>query len=337
MLIQVYQLPSIIYVVVLVMAAVTQSLYQVGEQILDKIIYKREISDLRNSLRKLGLFATVRGDLPEILTPSLHLICSTMRATYGLLLVEEGESLTQMSSYLWSYERVTLPKQEAVADDVLHLTPGYFPSPLSEAALLVPLFVESEQIGALILGRPVNGLKYSDRDVETLLDPSDRLSSAIWHAKIEQDHINQITKLARNHQPIPSLIPEKISVSVVEKAFRNLKDYAFLGDSSLANLKLVRSRLAKGVAVTHVDRGKLVCTLITDALEKLRPVGKEPGDLAPREWHPYLVLHDAYIKDRLNRDIMSRLYISEGTFNRTRRSALRSVARILGDMEKGIQ
>ena len=31
---------------------------------------------------------------------------------------------------------------------------------------------------------------------------------------------------------------------------------------------------------------------------------------------------------------MLKLYISEGTFNRTRRAALRSVARTLGEMEQ---
>jgi hypothetical protein len=39
------------------------------------------------------------------------------------------------------------------------------------------------------------------------------------------------------------------------------------------------------------------------------------------------------MEDRLNREIMSQLYISEGTFNRTRRAAIRSVARLLGEME----
>ena len=58
--------------------------------------------------------------------------------------------------------------------------------------------------------------------------------------------------------------------------------------------------------------------------EKLRP----PGEL-PREWYSYVVLHDAYIEGAPNRDIMARLYISEGTFNRTRRKALRGVARLL--------
>jgi hypothetical protein len=38
----------------------------------------------------------------------------------------------------------------------------------------------------------------------------------------------------------------------------------------------------------------------------------------------------------MNREIMSRLYISEGTFNRTRRAAIRSVARMLEEMEAAL-
>lgn len=57
----------------------------------------------------------------------------------------------------------------------------------------------------------------------------------------------------------------------------------------------------------------------------------------PREWYPYIILHGAYIDDKPNREIMSQLYISEGTFNRTRRSAMRTVTRVLEEMEAGKQ
>jgi hypothetical protein len=48
-------------------------------------------------------------------------------------------------------------------------------------------------------------------------------------------------------------------------------------------------------------------------------------------------LHDAYVLGELNRDIMSKLYISEGTFNRTRRRAVRGVAKALQEMEQEAQ
>lgn len=330
MLLQIYRLPPVIYVVVVLMAILTQSLYGVGEHWLDKIIYQRDTRTLRTSLRQLNLIATEQADLQERVHLALVSICLTVRATYGILF-ENEERVKVLTTHEWSDAQIEVTAKDLEADDAMPLAPNHFASPLHEATLMVPLYAENAQIGALILGRPVNGLQYSDRDLEHILDASDRLSAALWHARVEREQLKQINELAQASAPDPEKATEKISVSVVEKALRNLKDYAYLGDSPLARLRSVEVQVEG--QITYVDRGKIVYSILTTALEKLRPAGKEPGDLAPREWHPYLVLHDAYIKDRLNRDIMGRLYISEGTFNRTRRGALRAMARILEEME----
>ena len=121
----------------------------------------------------------------------------------------------------------------------------------------------------------------------------------------------------------------------MENALRNLWDYSYLGACSLAELSLVHSHLPQG-PVTHLDRGKGVHVALKDAIEKLHPAGENPRDPPPREWYAYLILFGAYLEDRLNRDIMAQLYISEGTFNRTRRSAIRSVTRVLEEMEAAL-
>jgi hypothetical protein len=76
--------------------------------------------------------------------------------------------------------------------------------------------------------------------------------------------------------------------------------------------------------------------VLVTAINKLRPSGKMPSP-PTREWHPFIILHDCYVEGKLNRDVMSELYISEGTFNRTRRRAIRSVAKALGEMERYAQ
>jgi hypothetical protein len=88
--------------------------------------------------------------------------------------------------------------------------------------------------------------------------------------------------------------------------------------------------------VTHIDRGKAVGEVLIESIRKLRPAGKEPDAyrVPSRAWHQYLILHDAYVLGDLNRNIMSKLYISEGTFNRTRRRAIRGVAKALEEMER---
>ena len=137
-------------------------------------------------------------------------------------------------------------------------------------------------------------------------------------------------------QNIPQAeIAQEITVKEVEDALRNLYDYAHLGNSPLGKLEIVSQELLPG-EITHIDLGKAVNQVITLSIEKLRPGEELPPEPLPREWYPYTILHGAYIEDRLNRDIMSQLYISEGTFNRTRRAAIRSVRRMLEEMEAAL-
>ena len=91
--------------------------------------------------------------------------------------------------------------------------------------------------------------------------------------------------------------------------------------------------LSDGNNPTHLDTGKAVHQVLSNAVEKLKPGPTPPSEPIPREWHPYLILHDAYFEGLPNRDITLKLYISEGTFHRTRRSAIRSVTRVLSELE----
>jgi hypothetical protein len=88
-------------------------------------------------------------------------------------------------------------------------------------------------------------------------------------------------------------------------------------------------------AETHVERGKELQQLLMDSIELLRPGEKRPPEPLPRIWYNHAVLYDAYVEGVQNREIMARLYISEGTFNRTRRNAIRGLARVL--IEKSSQ
>ena len=48
-------------------------------------------------------------------------------------------------------------------------------------------------------------------------------------------------------------------------------------------------------------------------------------------------LHDCYVEGKLTREVMNELYISEGTFNRSRRRAVRGLTRALSEMEREVQ
>jgi len=255
-----------------------------------------------------------------------------------LVLLFNDERVNTMAAHNWTRKLPPLTPADLSADDVLAIEPGHFKDSLHDTTLLIPLYADAIQVGAVLLGRPVNGLTYSQTDIELLLYPSDKLAEAIRDIQQQERYLDQLTKAttAANKRASFEAGPEQISVKDVENSLRNLTDYAYLGDTKLAMLSLVRLQLS-AKETTHLDRGKAVYRIISETIEKLRPEAIDiPGYPVPREWHAYLILHDAYIADKSNREIMAQLYISEGTFNRTRRAAVRSIARALEEMEISI-
>jgi hypothetical protein len=332
-LIVVYQAPTAVIVFIPVLAVVTHSLMSTASRLLDRMFIREERRQLRSNLQRLMRLAVEGADQDESLVQTLESLCTSARATYGMILTFHEGSVWRTTAYRWYGGPITLNPTDLAADDVVHLSPGHFQPPLEEAALLVPLYAEAEQVGALLLGRPVNGIRYTEDEVANLLNLTDRMGEIIASAHLKAEKISQITRLA---EPSPSSSADTpVTAEMVEDALRNLYDYPHLADSPLAHMELVSASLPEG-KVTHLERGKAVHNIILQAIDKLRPGGEIPRDPPPRAWYPYRILYDAYLGEISNREIMMRLYISEGTFNRTRRSAIRSLARALGEMEEAI-
>jgi GAF domain-containing protein len=315
---QIFAVPAATFIFLVLLAIITHSLFDIARQTLDYFA---------SSIGQQGL--------QESLRLTLDAMCVSVRASYGLIILFQEFSLNQITRYRWQKKSLSVSQGDLAADDVLHLEPGTFPAPLDDTVLLIPLYTNSNQFGAILFGTPVNGIRYSQADVDLLLYPSDQIADAIHNYQHEEAYIEHLSQLSEASQHNLSSSEDIISVKVVEQALRNLFDFAYLGDSPLVKLRIIRSRSATESS-TYIDRGKVVNSTITEALEKLRPTEQEPKEPIPREWYPYMILHGAYLEDRLNRDIMSKLYISEGTFNRTRRSAIRSVTRVLEEMEAAL-
>ncbi len=210
-----------------------------------------------------------------------------------------------------------LSKSDAfAADDVVHLPPGHFQPPLDEAALLVPLYSEKEQLGALVLGRPVNGIRYSSEDVTNLLNLTDRIGEFIASSHRKAEQMTQIVRLAEPAAVLHADHP--LSAEVVEDALRNLYDYTLPGRHASGCDGTDCGAFEPGAG--HIPGARQGGACGHSGIDrKAAPRYGNPARSAPREWYPYLILRDAYIEEVSNREIMMRLYISEGTFNRTRR------------------
>jgi hypothetical protein len=326
-----YEAPKVIVIFIPLLGVLTHSLLNAASIFLDSFFYRGETRHLRARLQHLRQLAGESENMKILLEEILATLCAPIKATYGLILIHNDGKAIQIAQYRWKGEPLALDSSLLAADDILHLNPMQFAEPLEEAALLVPLYIDSTQVGALLLGRPVNGLQYSDEDVENLLYPADQIAGALLLHRRTTEQLDMVAQIA-SESPIVPMVRPSIPVHSVELALRNLSDYAFLADSPISELAAARAKLS-GDRKTHIEQGKAVQAVVLEALEKMRPDPNLPREPIPREWFPYVILHDAYVEEVQNRDIMSKLYISEGTFNRTRRAAIRSLARALAEME----
>ena len=331
----IYGVPVVALAIVVILAVLSHSLVDVGRRLFDFLFYNRETRELRAQLRHLAQRAYKAESLGENLSSALETLCRFIHATYGLIILFKEEDLQLAASYRWRSPLPGLHRNDLAFDDVVQLQPKRFAPPLDEATLLIPLYAGEIQQGVLIMGPPENALAYAKSDVERLLEAGDRLADLIRDAHRESEHLAQLTQVVQISPPKLSLDGE-IPARSVEESLRNLYDYAYLSDCPLAKLKRIQTAVPHSGS-THLDRGKLVYQTILEALEKLRPPGEMPREPIPRQWYPYLILHDAYLENKPNNEIMMRLYISEGTFNRTRRAAIRSLARVLSEMEAAAQ
>lgn len=331
---RIYGLPPFLYIMVGSLAAVTAALVDAARQKFDFRNYMHENRQQRDRLRAIN-HQPGEDEILSSLSRALAAICQPLMPAFAILMKKEAGDYQQIAACQWSRETVILPARYADSDDLRLLKPGMLPEPLAQTAVLLPLYFGDRQVGALILGESEHGTEYSAIELENLMDCNDYLAGRIEHLILFENSSRMLADAlpAQAIQADSDSIP--ITSASLDLALRKLHDYAELSELPLAKLAIVRQRLGKNP--THLEVGEAVYKLLQDVMEKLHPTGEtEPprvGGVPRRDWYPYLILTEAYIHCTSNREIMAQLYISEGTFNRTRRSAIRSLARLLQEME----
>ena len=111
---------------------------------------------------------------------------------------------------------------------------------------------------------------------------------------------------------------------LVEGALRRLNDLPALSENPLLD------RLpALATPAPPLERATRLRQFLTEAIARLRPAGPRPNPGAQGAqggWLHYLVLQEAYVEGRPNKQVMQRYHLSEGTFHRARRRAIDALA-----------
>ena len=350
-----YNLPAGASIFILVLVVFTHSAVDASRSALDRLFYRRSVRQFRLDLRNLSGQIS-QQDMPIQIQHALKSLRKMVNSEYVLVLLFEPLTTEEQTAenllarliaftYAGSRQpptgRRSWPARYFLADDVLlfdaskqsHDIAGEARDILGGAALLIPLYVETRQIGALLFGPPRNGIEFAQSDVERLLEPADSLGIFIFHSQRERDLLIKLTQSMQanlqTRQETNALIPP----DQVEIALRNLFNYSYLADLPLASVIM-----GEEYTLTHIERGRRIYEYLLNALDQLRPCEEPPEkcEALPREWYPYTILTQAYVEGVPNREIMNSLYISEGTFNRTRREAIRSLVRILNENQSGL-
>jgi hypothetical protein len=301
-------------------AILTHSAYDLVRELLERQRIRNE-GLFRQQLRQLDSEGEGEKALQQSLQEGLELLCSTINASGGFIALREENGYFITTSNLSFPPKTQIPIEVIDCEDICQPNSNK----LQDIVWIAPSFDGATQIAVIGIAQPNTKLHYSSDELDLLAEVADRVGILVSASYIQPATGDKSKEArARGKEMVDTIRtnPDSKLVKEVEEALRNLHDYITLGQSPLAEWTTVDGE-------SHIERGKNLQFILINAISMLRPSGPRPREPLPRVWYNYVILHDAYVEDIPNREIMARLYISEGTFNRTRRNALRGLSRML--------
>lgn len=316
-----------------VLAIFTHSIYDFVREFIDQLFRKQE-HQIRQELRELGRDTTSNNSLERYLRRGLALLCHNLQASSGFIALHQADQVIVVASLHSLPIGTQIPAKDFFHEKVTQPTNPI----LQQTSWLAPAFVGNDQVAIVGVGPRKDKIPYSEEDLYWLEDIAAELGWIVnAHDRQEFSRTTESTSADEEivESPLPIDQSEFIStfaynpdpevVKCIEDGFRHLHDYSQLGESPLVAMFGIQGE-------DHIASGKLVQQRLTQMVDKLRPSGNPPSEPLPTEWYAYTILHDAYIEEKLTREIMAKLYVSEGTYYRMRRHALRGVTRALLEM-----
>ena len=299
-------------------------IYDLAREFLERSRERKE-SELRKQLRHLESDNAGEDTLKAQLQEGLNLLCDTLNAPGGFVAIRRDDNFLVMADRSSVRVGSELALDDAACDDVIHATA----KSLSSIAWIAPSFEGRMQVAVIGIQKSQSRIEYATGDLELLAEVADQIGTIVSLSEAQSRSTNgsnaddtELKSATGGMMESISAHPDDEFIRMVEEALRHLPDAIALGESALAEKMPIR-------AESHMERGKRLQEILRVSIDSLKPANKRPPEPLPRIWYNHAVLHDAYVEGVPNREIMARLYISEGTFNRTRRNAIRGLARLL--------
>ena len=306
-------------------------LYDLTREFLERQRTRNE-SNFRKQLRQLESENAGEGALKSRLQEGLDLLCQTLDAPGGFVAIRRGEEFLVMAGRSSVAVGSGMSESLVACEDVSHPKA----EELLSLAWIAPSFEGQTQVAVVGIEKSKSRMEYSKGNLELLAEVADQIGTIVslsnlgWRksdpmrepAAETQTSANELKSATGEMLDSISSHPDEEFIKMVEEALRHLPDMIMLGQCPLAAKMPFKGE-------SNIERGKRLQEILTTSIESLKPAEKRPPEPLPRVWYNHAVLYDAYVEGVPNREIMARLYISEGTFNRTRRNAIRGLARML--------
>ena len=310
--------------------------YDLTREFLERLRTYRE-SEFRKQLRRLENERAGELALQVHLQKGLDLLCESLGAPGGFVAVRRE------ANFVVTATRSSVPTGSEFSESLVACEDVSQPkhAELSSFAWIAPSFEGQTQVAVVGVEKPRSRTDYSRGDLELLEEVADQIGTIVSLTNLQPKQSSQLRELVAESQAsivelksVSGKMMDAISanadedfIRIVEDALRHLTDTIALGGSPLAEMMPLEGG-------SQIERGKQLQKVLVDSIESLKPAEKRPPEPLPRVWYNHAVLYDAYMEGVPNREIMARLYISEGTFNRTRRNAIRGLARSLAEKIK---
>ena len=313
-------LETIQVMVICILVISTFSAYDLLRQSLNRLYNRRE-EQVRRQVFELVQDGATRETLENNLGQILSVFAKNLQISRAMIAIHEDENYRVVATFSSFPINFLLPAHDVEVDELARPA-----GTLSESlSWLVPAYFGEQQLAVLGIGDRAGLKEYTRSDFHWMEDIADHIAVMIFIATTIQKEAPQSQNALYMDGALRTTIlsnPNSQLIKEVEAGLKNLHDYILLGKSPLADMLAVPG-------ATHIERGHAVHEVLVNAIESLRPTGKRPGEPLPRVWYNFVILHDAYVEDVNDREIMARMYISEGTYYRTRRRALRGLAHAL--------
>ncbi len=339
----------------------SQLLLSITKSAVDRLIYREDREEVV-WLRELDRRMLATTDLRQLLENNLAALCERLRVPSAFAAAVVGPDLileatlgneTERNQILaiedWSDalgQTLSSPPQETHLP-LFHR--GYWLWPLTEAT-----GAENSQhvIGLLGVQAPTQTPLLNSNEVQAVETILGRTAQSLTDRKLQQSMLANLRYIIPDLERIQQLrgkVPYATADSAREPLLMLLdpspihspefeawvKDALshYWGGPKLTQSPLIRLRVVgETLQQAGDDPGRALRLVIGQALERLRPEGKQ--NFTAPEWLLYNILELRFVQGRKIREIADRLAISESDLYRKQRVAIGQLARVLSDMEQ---